>query len=419
MAFVVLTFGSRIGASVTGSSNSQVAGQVIPASAGMQNPEELRKQALNKIAGLPLYFEANRGQVDPSVRYVSRSGRYSLFLTDDAAVFSLIGGAFHKGPMPAGFPYKAGGDTNLTESAVRVRLVGANPHPQVEGVEPLPGRVNYLIGGDKKDWHRDIPTFGRVRFHDVYPGVDLVYYGTPSKLEYDLIAAPGADTSKIKFAIEGPAKTTQTGEGDLIIQTGSGVIRIDKPQNYQLNADGSRTPVAGSFTLAKDGTVVAGVPIRQVGFQIASYDRSKTLFIDPVVATIPYSTYFGGNGSSIGPLNLEQFSSFLGDANLMDSETGVDVALDPSANAYITGYCLLEQSSDRRFFSDVRLTAPMPRQSRIQTSSSQSSTPALATVRRWYTQPTWALTAIRKEQEEPETATWDSASRSTVPEMPT
>ena len=109
VAFVVLSFGSRIGASITGSSNSQVAGQVIPASAGMQNPEELRKQALNKIAGLPLYFEANRGQVDPSVRYLARSGRYSLFLTDDAAVFSLIGGEFHKGPMPAGFPYKAGG----------------------------------------------------------------------------------------------------------------------------------------------------------------------------------------------------------------------------------------------------------------------------------------------------------------------
>ena len=110
VAFVVLTFGSRTGASVTGSAKSQVAGQAIPASAGMQNPEELRKQALNKIAGLPLYFEANRGQVDPSVRYVSRSGRYSLFLTDDAAVFSLIGGEFHKGPMPTGFPYKAGGE---------------------------------------------------------------------------------------------------------------------------------------------------------------------------------------------------------------------------------------------------------------------------------------------------------------------
>ncbi len=78
---------------------------------------------------------------------------------------------------------------------MRVRLPGANPHPDVEGLAPLPGRVNYLVG-DRKNWRMDVPTFGRVRFHDVYPGIDVVYYGTPSTLEYDLIAAPGADTSR-------------------------------------------------------------------------------------------------------------------------------------------------------------------------------------------------------------------------------
>ncbi len=319
LAFVVLWFGSRIGAAATRS-----------------NPEQARKEALDKIAGLPLYFEVNRGQVDSSVRYLSRSGRYSLFLTDDAAVFSMIGGEFHKGPMPKGFPYKADGNTNLTESAVRVRMVGANQHPEVEGLQPLPGRVNYLIG-KKANWHRDIPTYGRVRFHDVYPGVDVVYYGTPNALEYDLIAAPGADTSKIKFAIEGPAKTTQTASGDIIIATDSGTIRIAKPQNYQQNPDGSKVAVEGSFKLGQDGVVVAGIPTRQVGFDLANYDRGKTLYIDPTVATIPYSTYFGGHGSSTGPLNLEQFGSVLGNASLIDSETGVDVAIDSSAHAYITG----------------------------------------------------------------------------------
>ena len=176
-----------------------------------------------------------------------------------------------------------------------------------------------------------------MRFHDVYPGVDVVYYGTPSALEYDLIAAPGADTSKIKFAIEGPAKTTQTASGDIIIATSSGTIRIAKPQNYQQNPDGSKVAVEGSFKLGTDGVVVAGIPTRQVGFDLANYDRSKTLYIDPTVATIPYSTYFGGHGSSTGPLNLEQFGSVLGNASLIDSETGVDVAIDSSAHAYITG----------------------------------------------------------------------------------
>ena len=176
----------------------------------------------------------------------------------------------------------------------------------------------------------------------------------------------------------------------------------------------------GSFTLAKDGTVVAGVPTRQVGFQLASYDRNKTLFIDPAVNTIPYSTYFGGNGSSIGPLNLEQFASFLGDANLIDSETGVDVALDPSANAYITGTAysndlpaagFFQSTLKRRQFAAVAKSKRLRRKVRHQPQQWQ---------RRWFTRPTWALTAIRSPAPSaPETATWDSASQSTVPETPT
>ena len=104
LAFVVLTFGSRTGGAITGSSNSQVARRAIPASNAVEEREQLRKDTENKIAGLPLYFEANRGQVNPSVRYLARSGRYSLFLTDDAATFALIGGDFRKGPAPKGFP---------------------------------------------------------------------------------------------------------------------------------------------------------------------------------------------------------------------------------------------------------------------------------------------------------------------------
>src|SRR6266851_2755245 len=155
LAFVVLILGSQMGGAKAAS--PQLSDRIIPASVNAQTPEEVRKDALNKISGLPLYFESNRGQVDPSVRYLARSGRYSLFLTDDAAVFSLIGGEFNKGPLPKGFSSKDDVETHLTESAVRVRLVGASPHPEVEGLEPLPGRVNYLIG-EKKNWHRDIPT---------------------------------------------------------------------------------------------------------------------------------------------------------------------------------------------------------------------------------------------------------------------
>src|SRR5713101_6009687 len=109
-----------------------------------------------------------------------------------------------------------------SESAVRVRLVGANAQAKIEGLDPLPGHVNYLIGPDSKKWHRAVPLFGHVRSHEVYPGADIAYYGTLDALEYDISAGPGADVSKIKFAVEGPANTALSDAGDLIIAAGAG-----------------------------------------------------------------------------------------------------------------------------------------------------------------------------------------------------
>ena len=159
------------------------------------------------------------------------------------------------------------------ESAVRIRLVGANPHPQFEALEPLPGRVNYLIGNDPSKYHRNVPLFGRVKMKDVYPGVDLVYYGTPQALEYDLIAAPGSDTSKLKFAVEGGTKTEVDANGNLVISTVAGTIVLKKPRVYQQDASGATTPIEGSFALASNGPVDAGIARREVTFNLARYDQ--------------------------------------------------------------------------------------------------------------------------------------------------
>ncbi len=141
----------------------------------------------------------------------------------------------------------------LVESAVRIRLIGANPHPRFTALDPLPARVNYLVGNDPSKIHRDIPTFGRVKMSEVYPGVDMIYYGRPSALEYDIVAAPGADISKIKFSIEGPAKTATDGHGDIVIQTAAGIVAIRKPRIYQTAADGTRMPIDGTFELSRRG----------------------------------------------------------------------------------------------------------------------------------------------------------------------
>lgn len=216
-------------------------------------------------------------------------------------------------------------------------MLGANPHPHITGLDPLEARVNYLVGNDPKKWHRDVPTFGRVRMSGVYPGIDVIYYGQPSALEYDIIAAPGADTSKIRFAIEGPAETSIDSDGDIAIRTAAGIVAMRKPRIYQTAADGTETPIDGSFVLSKRSTVEAGVIRRDVGLESASYDRKRALVIDPAVPIMPYSTFIGGSGQSHASLNLEQFSNLTDNTKLSMSDVVLDVAVDSSNDAYVTG----------------------------------------------------------------------------------
>ena len=301
-----------------------------------------KNEALKKYSAMPLYFERNLGQADSQVQYLSHSNRTSLYLTDDSAVITMVGGSLHKGRFES--PKDAAKD-QLIESAVRIHLLGANQHPQFEALEPLRGRINYLIGKDPSKYHRNVPIFGRVREKGVYPGIDLVYYGTPEALEYDLIAAPGADTSKLKFAVEGGSQTTIDSNGNLIVATGAGRVIVEKPHVFQQDAGGNETPVEGSFSMASEETVKDGVTRREVTFNLASYDHSRTLRIDPVfipeisLDQYPYSSYLGGSGASTGPLfNRVLFDISGGNIPLQAADGATDVAVDPNLGfAYVTG----------------------------------------------------------------------------------
>jgi hypothetical protein len=211
-------------------------------------------------------------------------------------------------------------------------MVGANPHPAMTALEPLAGRVNYLIGNDPAKFHRNVPTYGRVRVSGVYPGIDVVYYGMPTSLEYDIVAAPGADTSRIHLAIEGDARTAVDASGDIEISTAAGKIAVQKPHAYQRAKDGSEIPVESSFVVAK-GTTTARP---EYSIRLARYDRARPLIIDPTVQIL-YSSFLGGDAESTGPVNLEQFGGLTGNTPLTVADVGTDVALDPSNMAYITG----------------------------------------------------------------------------------
>src|SRR6185503_16345651 len=152
-----------------------------------------------RFGSLPLSFEVNEGQVDQAVKFLSRGFGYDLFLTSDEAVLSL-----RKPRASEKDPRRTAPEATVREGSVlRLKLIGANAGAQVEGQDQLPGRVNYFTGNDPEKWRRNVPTYRKVYYKDLYPGIDVVYYGNQRELEYDFVVAPGANPKVIKFRVEG------------------------------------------------------------------------------------------------------------------------------------------------------------------------------------------------------------------------
>ena len=280
--------------------------------------DSLTKVGLEKGFGrLPLSFEVNQGQTDAGVKFLSRGKGYTLFLTPNAAVLSLKRGqesrsrmldvksvgSLSKSRTPKSVSKDSQSATEVQNPAVlRIKLVGANPQPEVVGLEELPGKVNYFIGNDPKKWQTRISTFAKVKYKDVYPGIDLAYYGNQGQLEYDFIVAPGADPKIINFTIHGADKLEVDEGGDLVLHTPRGEIRQHKPRVYQ-EVNGNKQIISAHYVLKEK---------HEVAFEVARYDAGKPLVIDPVLV---YSTYIGGSST----------------------EFGRGIAVDLAGNAYVTG----------------------------------------------------------------------------------
>ena len=195
---------------------------------------------------LPLHFEANRGQTDKDVRFLSRGLGYSLYLTAGEAVLVLAKPDAKRDANSAQAPRDA--NARVKSVALRMSLVGAARTPVVSGLEEQAGKANYFIGRDPSKWRTNVPTYARVHYRDVYPGIDLVYYGNQRQLEYDFVVVPGADPKRIALRFQGADKLEIDSQGDLVLHTLGGDIRQHKPIIYQ-EIDGVRREIAGSYVL--------------------------------------------------------------------------------------------------------------------------------------------------------------------------
>ncbi len=257
----------------------------VPAGAAETDLTAAESKLAADYAALPMRFEPNVGQSAAPVQFLARAGGYTLFLTADEAVMV----------------FATGGISDVAAPVVRMRYSGANTQPRILGTAPLPGISNYFIGNQPADWHTDIVSYAQVRYQELYPNIDLVYYGNQRQVEYDFVLKPGADPASIRLKFDGPERMTINAAGELVLKIAGGELHQAPAVIYQNSADG-RVPVAGNYVLHGD----------EVGFAVGKYDRTRALIIDPVIV---YSTYLGGS-------NFDQANA---------------IAVGPTGDAYITG----------------------------------------------------------------------------------
>src|SRR5450432_4385926 len=258
------------------------------------------KPARAPLLGVPLNFEANQGQTDSRVKFLSRGDGYSLFLTSHEAVFRLRPPAGAKAPP----------------TVFRMELRGANRAARVTGADKLAGVANYYLGNDTKKWRSGITTYGKVKYQGIYPGVDAVFYGNQRQLEYDFVVAPGADPRQISLGLTGAEPSLDHG-GNVVLKLADGDLGLKKPVVYQ-NVAGEKKFVEASY-------VIAG---NKVGFRLGKYDRDQTLVIDPVFT---YLTYLGGS-------SVDRIGGITGVGQVFSPNQAL--AIDSAGNVYVAGETL-------------------------------------------------------------------------------
>lgn len=254
-----------------------------------------------RFGQVSLGFERNQGQANPKVKYLTRGKGYALFLNQHditLAVSRPSAPTHHQlGEIPAPKP--------SSPAIIRLELAGSQPAVKITGEHPRSEQINYLTGNDPRAWRREVPSYNRVRYTGIYPGIDAVYYGADHQLEYDFVVSPGASPHAIRLRFSGVEQAELDSNGNLVLSIETGKLVQTKPVVYQ-EILGVRHLVAGSYRVLAHN---------EIGFEVPVYDRTKPLVIDPI---LQYSSFLGGD----------------------ETEAGYRIAVSPAGNAYVVGSTL-------------------------------------------------------------------------------
>ncbi len=266
------------------------------------------------LTSMPLAFTENQGQWEPQVLFRAEAGGAAMWFTSDGAYYQFTrrtndaeeGLSERPGQTKAtgAQEHVSGlGRDNVKMMLVKASFVGANPSPVMRGEDLLDYKCNYFLGNDPTGWRTDVDNYGAILYEQVYPGIDLKYYGNGREMEYDFIVSPGADPSRIRIQYEGVETISVNAEGELVVKTRWGEVIERRPVVYQ-PVNGARVPIEGRYEITGGNSF---------GFSIgAGYNPALPLVIDPVLS---YSTYLGGSGG----------------------DYGYDLAIDEAGIAYVMG----------------------------------------------------------------------------------
>jgi uncharacterized protein (TIGR03437 family) len=289
--------------------------------------EAVQAKVRQSYGRLPLYFIENRGQLDSQVAYYIQGGDKSIYFTGSGLTFALTGNEESESSSQplvhpasyreAGFSMDPGPQRQAQRWVVKLDFVDANSNVQPEGQEPTAAVISYFKG-PRQEWATGLPTCTSLVYRDLWPGIDLVYTGTGSRLKYTFLVQPGADPDLIKLAYSGATNVRINDDGQLEVITPVESFAEDKPYVYQ-EVDGQRVEVAAAYSM--EGEASEGA---KFGFRIGGYDRQEVLVLDPVV--LLYAGYIGGSDKT-------------------DNPTGVRIAVDATGNAYVAGQTISTEAT--------------------------------------------------------------------------
>jgi hypothetical protein len=273
---------------------------------------------------MPLNFEPNVGQEDDAVKFLSRGPSYTIFLMQDEVVLGF---------RPSRLLTKVS-RTATSSRAIHLKFLDSDRTSKILGTRELSGKVNYFLRNDPTKWKTNVSTYSEVSYTSVYPGIDLVFYGSGKKMEYDFVVKPGADPNEIRLAVDGADSVAIDKDGALLLSIGADTVSFKQPLIYQPSDRGNQT-IIGSYLLEQprsDGDKTT------VSFKLGVYDRGKPLVIDPV---LDYSTYLGGSDydwASGVAVNASGEAYVVGTTSSVDFPT-TPGSIQPDPSVCLGGYC--------------------------------------------------------------------------------